>query len=174
MKCRKCGNEVLEEFNVCPYCKEPIWVNQNVNNPNVRYLNSRNVNGSIGGIIALVAIIVGLAILVFPQLDWFDWTPGFDTYSKSGSGTTGTTSKSSSSTSIFSAKKNYEQIYDEYSQKLREAGPTSSISEMADILNEGVEKMAEYMYSAKGTDGQYATYEEWGKKLMDVYLEECR
>ena len=70
--------------------------------------------------------------------------------------------------------KNYQQIYDEYSQKLRVAGPTSSINEMAEIVNEGVMKMAEYMYSASGTDGQYQTYQEWSGKLYDVYLNECR
>ena len=30
--------------------------------------------------------------------------------------------------------------------------------------------MAQYMYSAKGTDGQYATYENWASKLYDVYI----
>lgn len=68
----------------------------------------------------------------------------------------------------------YETIYNEYAQKIRDAAPTSSISELAEIANEGVGKMAEYMWTAKGTDGQYATYEEWSGKLMDVYLSEAR
>lgn len=68
----------------------------------------------------------------------------------------------------------YQQIYNEYSQKLKNAGPTSSINEMAKILNEGMTKMAQYMYSAKGTDGQYATYQSWAGKLYDVYMSECR
>lgn len=68
----------------------------------------------------------------------------------------------------------YEQIYNEYAQKIKDAAPTSSITELAEISNEGVSKMAEYMYSAKGTDGQYATYEEWAGKLMDVYMNEAR
>ena len=68
----------------------------------------------------------------------------------------------------------YETIYNEYAQKIRDAAPTSSISELAEIVNEGVGKMAEYMWTAKGTDGQYATYEEWSGKLMDVYLSEAR
>lgn len=68
----------------------------------------------------------------------------------------------------------YETIYNEYTQKIRDAAPTSSISELAEIVNEGVGKMAEYMWTAKGTDGQYATYEEWSGKLMDVYLSEAR
>lgn len=72
------------------------------------------------------------------------------------------------------SKIGYQQIYNEYSQKLISAGPTSSINEMADILYEGGTKMAEYMCSATGTDGQYATYESWWMKLWNVYLENCR
>lgn len=34
--------------------------------------------------------------------------------------------------------------------------------------------MAQYMHSAPGKLGQYATYEEWAKKLMDIYIEEAR
>lgn len=68
----------------------------------------------------------------------------------------------------------YETIYNEYAQKIRDAAPTSSISELAEIANEGVGKMAEYMWTAKGTDGQYATYEEWSGKLMDIYMSEAR
>ena len=45
---------------------------------------------------------------------------------------------------------------------------------MANILNEGVTKMAQYMYSASGTDGQYATYQSWVDKLFTVYMNECR
>lgn len=70
--------------------------------------------------------------------------------------------------------KNYQQIYNEYSQKLINAGATSSIKEMATILNEGVTKMAQYMYSASGTDGQYATYQSWVNKLTEVYMNSCR
>lgn len=68
----------------------------------------------------------------------------------------------------------YEQIYNEYAKKIRDAAPNVSITELAEISNEGVSKMAEYMYSAKGTDGQYATYEKWSQKLMDVYMKEAR
>jgi len=42
--------------------------------------------------------------------------------------------------------------------------------ECAELSNEGVSEMADYMFRAKGTDGQMATYEEWAKKLMDVYM----
>lgn len=69
---------------------------------------------------------------------------------------------------------NYEQIYDEYSQKIKEAAPNVGISELAEILSDGVSEMADYMWRAKGTDGQYATYDEWAGKLYDVYMSECR
>lgn len=68
----------------------------------------------------------------------------------------------------------YESIYNEYSNRLRSECPNLSITECATIANEGVEKMASYMWSAKGTEGQYATYESWASKLYDVYLESAR
>jgi|GEM_PF-5810502 len=68
----------------------------------------------------------------------------------------------------------YQGIYDEYSQKIRDAAPTVSMSELAEIAADGVAKMAEYMWTASGVDGQYATYEEWAGKLMDVYMAEAR
>ena len=64
----------------------------------------------------------------------------------------------------------YQEIYDEYSARLNDECQTLSMTECAELSNEGVKKMAEYMYKAKGTDGQMATYEEWAGKLMDVYL----
>lgn len=64
----------------------------------------------------------------------------------------------------------YQQIYDEYSNKIRDVG----ISELAEISNEGIGKMAKYMLNAKGKDGQYETYQEWAEKLMDVYMSEAR
>lgn len=73
-----------------------------------------------------------------------------------------------------STVRGYQQIYDEYAEKLRKAGPTSSITEMAEICNDGVYEMARYMYAAKGTEGQYATYESWAEKLFDVYMNEVR
>ncbi len=68
----------------------------------------------------------------------------------------------------------YETIYNEYAKKIKDAAPTSSVSELAEIANEGVEKMADYMLTAKGTDGQYSTYEKWAGKLMDVYMNEAQ
>lgn len=65
----------------------------------------------------------------------------------------------------------YQAIYDEYSARLIAECPSLAMTECAELSNEGVSKMAEYMYKAKGTDGQYATYEEWAGKLMDVYME---
>lgn len=65
----------------------------------------------------------------------------------------------------------YQAIYDEYSARLQNECPTLSMAECAELSNEGVSKMAQYMYKAKGTDGQYATYETWAGKLMDVYMD---
>lgn len=68
----------------------------------------------------------------------------------------------------------YEKIYNDYSSRLKNECPSLSIMECAEISNEGITKMAEYMYSASGTDGQYTTYEKWSGKLMDVYMQEAR
>lgn len=91
--------------------------------------------------------------------------------------TTEATTKETESKEETTEKKtysNYEQIYDEYSQKIKEAAPNVGISELAEILSDGVSEMADYMWRAKGTDGQYATYDEWAEKLYDVYMSECR
>ena len=66
----------------------------------------------------------------------------------------------------------YEKIYNDYSSRLRNECPALSVTECAEILTEGTEKMAEYMYSASGTDGQYSTYETWSGKLFDIYMQE--
>lgn len=92
----------------------------------------------------------------------------------SNTGNLGSSNNSSSGITNNTPTRGYQQIYDEYAKKLRDAGPTSSISEMAEICNDGVYEMARYMYSAKGTDGQYATYEQWAGKLYDVYMKEVR
>ncbi len=68
------------------------------------------------------------------------------------------------------SQEGYQAIYDEYSARLTAECPSLSTTECAEISTEGVSKMAEYMYKAKGTDGQMATYEEWASKLMDVYM----
>lgn len=64
----------------------------------------------------------------------------------------------------------YQAIYDEYSARLENECPNLAMTECAELSNEGVSKMAEYMYTAKGKDGQYETYQEWTQKLYDVYL----
>gem|GEM_PF-6001926 len=68
----------------------------------------------------------------------------------------------------------YQAIYDEYAARLINECPTLSLAECAELNNEGVTKMAEYMWSASGVDGQYATYEQWSGKLMDVYMQSAR
>lgn len=59
-------------------------------------------------------------------------------------------------------------------QHLENECPTLSMSECAELSNEGVSEMADYMYRASGTDGQYETYETWAGKLCDVYMESVR
>lgn len=68
------------------------------------------------------------------------------------------------------SSRGYQAIYDEYSARLQNECPNLALTECAELANEGVSEMAKYMYSAKGTDGQYATYEEWSQKLYDVYM----
>ncbi len=87
----------------------------------------------------------------------------------------------------------YEEIYEEYSAKLREAGSryldefdqekighesdldylanlsTDKVNQLAEIETKGVEEMAEYMYRSLSS---YQTYEDWGSKLYAVYEEE--
>ena len=72
------------------------------------------------------------------------------------------------------ATSGYEKIFNDYSARLKSECPVLSITECAEIANEGISKMAKYMYEAKGTDGQYSTYETWASKLMDVYTNEAR
>ena len=64
----------------------------------------------------------------------------------------------------------YQAIYDEYAARLTEECPSLSMTECAELSNEGISEMAEYMLEASGTDGQMATYEEWAGKLQDVYM----
>ena len=66
--------------------------------------------------------------------------------------------------------RSYQAIYDEYSARLQNECPNLSMTECAELSNEGVTEMARYMYTAKGKDGQYDTYEEWSQKLYDVYM----
>jgi hypothetical protein len=67
----------------------------------------------------------------------------------------------------------YQAIYDEYAKKLRDMEETAGISEKAEMVNKGILEMAEYMYKAKGVDGQMKTYSEWGNKLQEVYMDVC-
>ncbi|MEI6228827.1 MAG: hypothetical protein WCP11_02280 [Candidatus Saccharibacteria bacterium] len=68
----------------------------------------------------------------------------------------------------------YQSIYDRYSARLRSECPNLSMMECATVSSEGITKMAEYMLSASGTDGQQATYSDWASKLQAVYMAEAR
>ena len=77
-------------------------------------------------------------------------------------------------TQTVSSSEGYQAIYNEYAARLINECPTLSLAECAELNNEGVTKMAEYMWSASGVDGQYATYEQWSGKLIDVYMQSAR
>ena len=90
----------------------------------------------------------------------------------------------------------YNQIYEEYAGKLRDATPglieefnreatsntggitglaeinNAKISRLSDISNEGIEKMADYMW-IHGS-GDYSEYSQWADKLNAVYTEEAQ
>lgn len=89
----------------------------------------------------------------------------------------------------------YESILDDYTKKLTEATPSlveefkaeaqdkkddinalaelsnTKTTELAEICNEGVEKMAELKLKNGDDD---ATYEDWANKLQDVYTEQAK
>ena len=46
------------------------------------------------------------------------------------------------------------------------------VEKLAELANDGVEKMAEYMMT-KGS-GKYDEYSEWSGKLMQVYMDESQ
>ena len=68
----------------------------------------------------------------------------------------------------------YEKIYNEYADRLKKECPTLAMMECAELANEGIVKMADYMFKAHGIEGQYATYEKWASKLINVYTQEAR
>lgn len=89
----------------------------------------------------------------------------------------------------------YEDILEEYSEKLRNATPilieeynneaannneglsglatlcNDKVSELATISMDGISEMATFMYTS--SSGSYEEYEEWAGKLQDVYMEEA-
>ena len=193
MYCKNCGKPITSIATECPYCHERVIDDSNINdynNSNYRNLNidndinkSQYKNSPIKNAISIILIIIGVVLTIeaiYRSLIWAGMIPTQKKGTTSSQGyitsipsvSQSTTNKSSTTPSSY--KQNYQQIYEEYSQKLINAGPTSSINEMAEICQEGVMKMAEYMYSASGTDGQYATYQDWVNKLTEVYLNNCR
>nr|DAP92851.1 MAG TPA: hypothetical protein [Caudoviricetes sp.] len=92
-------------------------------------------------------------------------------------------------------EKTYEEILEEYSQKMRDATPRliseyqeeakqnqngitglaelsqKKVEKLANINSEGTEEMSKiYMYNGSGS---YDEYSEWSGKLFDVYMEEA-
>ncbi len=102
----------------------------------------------------------------------------------------GDTTGKSSSTSKYSS---YEDIYNDYSKRIRDATPglieeykqeaaknnaginglaeisNSKVSDLAEISNDGVSEMADFMMHHGS--GDYSEYESWAGKLYDVYME---
>lgn len=180
MYCKNCGKEILEDFGTCPYCKTPIDQTKNSYNYNqqktkkfIPYYKRPNSIYQKYPFLSWSITIIGIVISLYLCFsNTLDFAKNYDQ-----SSSTKKTTNNPSVTTIYpttTTLKNYQQIYNEYSQKLISSGPTSSINEMAEICNEGIGKMAQYMYSASGTDGQYATYQSWADKLYDVYLNNCR
>ena len=101
-----------------------------------------------------------------------------------------------SNSSVIVKYSSYEEIYNEYAQKIRNATPkliseyneeakenqnginglanlcNKKISALAQISNEGVEEMAEFYY--KKGNGKYSEYQDWSMELMDVYQDEAQ
>lgn len=148
MYCNNCGKEIIEDFGTCPYCKTPIGQtsnNQN-RNKNLYGYNQKNNNSTLSNFFVCIGIIIGIIFIIYGfslNLDTAkNWNKYPSTTTKSPTtttpSTTTTTTSTPSTTNI--TLKNYQQIYNEYSQKLIQAGPTSSITEMADILKERCNK----------------------------------
>ena len=148
-KCKFCQSEIDEKATVCPQC---------------RRLVKFPIGTWIGVTLFILAIAFGLALLLSINDE--------DTTEKSNNSSN---NSNYNETQTASKKYNgYEEIYIEYSERLKNECPMLSIRECAEVSNEGVQKMAEYMYSASGTEGQYQTYKDWANKLTQVYLQEAK
>jgi len=107
-----------------------------------------------------------------------------------------TTASTTTATTNTDSETTYEDIYNEYTQKLQDATPglideynqeaaantdgmtglaticNKKISELAKINTEGTKKMAQLMYTSG--NGSYQDYEDWAMKLSDVYTTEAQ
>jgi len=63
----------------------------------------------------------------------------------------------------------YEAIYNEYAEKIQKATATHGFNELAEIAEEGVEKMTDYYSDHPSTFGDYY---KWSQKLMAEYMGE--
>ena len=201
MYCKNCGKPITSIATECPYCHEKVIENNpplnfqnnqtlfgqlspnnsrsSYNNLNNRQYNQSKSNlgilGWIGIIIIIISIYWGIENTLYLIQHWYVMTPEERVeFAEEGAKPNTTYTPSTTYNRSTTSTKNYQQIYDDYSQKLINAGPTSSISEMSAILTEGSREMARYMYSASGTDGQYETYQSWANKLVEVYTNNCR
>lgn len=180
-KCRHCKSEIDKKATVCPHCQK-----------------SQGLSCG-GAIVALVLtfVIGGFFITSCNKSD-------LDQENVSQMNIASTADNSSSDNAISteadsvsdSGYASYQEILDEYTIKLQEATPTlieeynseaaandagveglaeisnQKVEALAVISNEGMEKMAAF-YMSHGS-GQYSDYEDWAKKLQEVYTEEAQ
>lgn len=162
---------------ICPYCRETIDKKASIC-PHCHKKQGTSAGTVLAAFIIVAVICVGIA-RVRNSSD-------SDSSSSSIKGTSGSVSVSSSS--------DYQDIYNEYEQKIRAATPAlineynaeaaqntsglnglaaihnAKLSKLADIEAEGVQKMADYCLN-KGS-GKYSEYSQWVDKLYKVYDEE--
>lgn len=74
----------------------------------------------------------------------------------------------------FSTDYKYSEVYNDYSEKLK--NDCSSSSKCLEVFKEGVKKMAEYRYFCftHANVEEYSSYEEWSKKLGEIYIQELK
>ncbi|MDD4027290.1 MAG: hypothetical protein PHO75_03845 [Candidatus Shapirobacteria bacterium] len=147
-KCKSCQKEIDDKAKKCPHCHsdQRNW-----------FLKHKFLTGIL--IIILIVVISNM---------------GGGKESINQNKQSNTQEQTSEETPTAAIIKGYQEIYDEYVARLKSECPKLAMTECAELSNEGVAEMAKYMYSAKGTDGQYQTYEKWSGKLMDVYMQEVK
>lgn len=175
IKCPECGKEVSEKAITCPSCGARIG-------------NGHSKKANLIIVILLLSLAVfGSFAIIFINL----YKPISNPVSSASSSNSEIQNSDNSEQNITQGYGSYEEIYLEYSSKLENETPkciesflvnaesnddgleglaelaNDEVLHIADISNEGIEKMAEYMLNHGS--GKYNEYEEWSGKLMDVY-----
>ena len=175
IKCPECGKEVSEKAITCQSCGARIGNG-----------HSKKAN------LIIVILLLSLAVCCsFALIFIFLYKPISNPVSSASSSNSEIQNSDNSEQNISQGYGSYEEIYLEYSSKLENETPkciesflanaesnddgleglaelaNDEVLHIADISNEGIEKMAEYMLNHGS--GKYNEYEEWSGKLMDVY-----